>query len=265
MPPGYTGFDTPANFLKFNRGYSAKVQIHRATFAGGGAAAYALAITALGQSAVDAAGSLTAGVYYAYSSASGEPANPVTEPISAVRFYIHHSIEDRAQLKSNGQKDDRFTSKTTTVGLRTQNNLTEHLKPIIYNVPGSLDPNLDADVPLLKNEELVLLRAEARWFTGDKANALADINAIRTRSGGLPNTALTPGSPDVEFVTELMYNRRYSLLFEQGTSWHDARRFGRKADLPQDRAGDKIFDFMTIPAGECDARGLTVPCTPPTS
>ncbi len=265
MPPGYAGFDTPASFLQFNRAYYAKVQIHRATFAGAGASAYQAALTALGQSYVDPAGNLKAGVYYAYSSASGEPANPVTEPISAVRFYIHHSIEDQAQLKGNGQKDDRFTRKTTTVSVRTQNNLTEHLKPIIYNVTGSLDPDLDADIPLLKNEELILLRAEARWFTGDKAGALTDINAVRTRSGGLGNTALTAGSTDAAFITELMYNRRYSLLFEQGTSWHDGRRFNRTADLPQDRAGDKIFPYMVIPAGECDARGLTVPCTPPTT
>lgn len=265
MPPGYAGFDTPANFIKFNRGYYAKVQIHRATFAGAGASAYQAAITALGSSFVDPAGSLTAGVYYAYSSASGEPANPVTEPITAVRFYIHHSIQTQAQLKANGDKDDRFTSKTVAVATRTQNNLTENLKPIMYNVPGSLDANLDADIPLLKNEELVLLRAEARWFTGDKSGALADINAIRNRSGGLPNTSLTVGSSDAAFITELMYNRRYSLLFEQGTSWHDARRFNRTADLPKDRSVDTIFPYMTIPAGECDARGLTVPCTPPTS
>ena len=265
MAPGYTGFDTPATFLTFNRGYYAKVQNHRATFAGVGPAAYQAAITALAQSFVDPDGSLKAGVFYAYSSASGEPSNPVTEPLSAVRFYIHHSIADAAQLKENGQKDDRVASKTSPVASRTQNSLTETLKPIIYNIPGSLDPDLDADVPLLKNEELVLLRAEARWFTGDRAKALADINAIRTRSGGLPNTSLNPGSSNAAFITELMYNRRYSLLFEQGTSWHDGRRFSRTGDLPRDRPGDTIFPYMTIPAGECDARGLVVPCTPPTS
>lgn len=265
MPPGYAGFNTPASFLKFNRGYYAKVQVHRATFVGGGSAAYQLALTALGQSFIDPAGSLKDGVYYAYSSASGEPANPVTEPVSAVRFYIHHSLEDQAQLKGNGQKDDRFTSKTVTVASRTQNALIEHLKPISYNVPGSLAADLDADVPMLKNEELILLRAEARWFTGDKAGALSDINVIRTVSGGLGATSLTSGSTDAQFVTELMYNRRYSMLWESGTSWHDARRFGRTGDLPVDRVGDMIFPYMTINAGECDARGLQVPCTPPTS
>jgi hypothetical protein len=265
MPPGFTGLDTPASFLKFNRGYYARVQVHRATFLQAGAAAYQLALTALGQSFIDVAGPLNAGAYYAFSSASGEPQNPIAEPTDAVRFYIHHSLETQAQLKSNGQKDNRFTSKTAPVAARTQNELTEHLKPVMYNVPGTLAADLDADIPMLKNEELILLRAEARWFTGDKTGALADIDVIRTRSGGLPATSLTAGSSDAAFITELMYNRRYSLLWEQGTSWIDARRFGRKADLPQDRAGDIIFDQMTVPATECDARGLTVPCTPPTS
>jgi hypothetical protein len=263
MPPGYAGFDTPAAFAQFNRGYYAKVQAHRATFLGAGATAYQLAVTALGQSFVNPAGNLNAGVYYAYSSASGEPGNPVAEPASAVRFYIHHSLETQAQLKGNGQKDDRFTRKTTPVAERTQNSLTEYLKPVMYNVPGTFAADLDADIPLLKNEELVLLRAEARWFTGDKTGALADINAVRATSGGLPATSLTTGSSDAAFVTELIYNRRYSLLWEQATSWHDARRFNRKGDLPQDRPTDLIFDDQTIPAGECDARSLQVPCTPP--
>ena len=265
MSPGFTGFDTPASFVQFNRAYSAKVQIHRATFVGGGTAAYQAALAAIGQSFIDVAGSLKTGVYYGYSSASGEPSNPLTEPLEAVRFYIHHSIETQAQLKANGDKDDRYTSKTVRVATRTQNNLTETLKPVIYNVPGTFAPDLDADIPIMKNEELILLRAEARWFTSDKAAALSDINVVRTRSGGLPNTSLTPGSSDAAFITELMYNRRYSLLWEQGTSWNDARRFNRKGDLPSDRPGDMIFDFMPIPAGECDARGLVVPCTPPTT
>ena len=124
--------------------------------------------------------------------------------------------------------------------------------------------NLDADIPIIKNEELLLIRAEARWFTGNKAGALADLDLVRINSGGLAATTLTAGSADAAFVTELRYNRTYSLLWEQGTRWLDARRFGVTAALPLDRAGDNIFPNMLVPASECDARSLTVPCTPPT-
>ena len=60
-----------------------------------------------------------------------------------------------------------------------------------------------------------------------------------------------------------MYERLYSLLWEQGTRWVDARRFGKTSTLPLDRAGDQIFPNMLVLAAECDARGLAVPCIPP--
>ena len=37
--------------------------------------------------------------------------------------------------------------------------------------------------------------------------------------------------PDVEVINEILYNRRYSLMFEGGHRWIDARRFNRVADL----------------------------------
>ena len=63
-------------------------------------------------------------------------------------------------------------------------------------------------------------------------------------------------------MTELLYNRLYSLLWQQGTRWIDARRYGRTGSLPIDRAGDVVHPNMLVPASECDARGLSVPCTP---
>jgi hypothetical protein len=51
-------------------------------------------------------------------------------------------------------------------------------------------------------------------------------------------------------------------MWEQGVRWVDARRYGRLAALPVDRPGDSKFQNMLVPAGECDARGLGVPCSP---
>lgn len=267
MPPGYVGFTTPSTYLQFNRGYAAKVHAHRATFLNGGTAAYQDALTALGASFLTTTGlpgTLANGVYYEFSSASGETSNPIAEPLTALRYFVHPSLETGAQRKANNDLDDRFTSKTRPVTPRTVNDLTSGFKPALYNTntPTGSTANLDADIAVLKNEELILLRAEARWYTGDKAGALADINLVRINSGGLPATTLTTASADAAFRTELLYNRLYSLMWEQGTRWIDARRFGVTNTLPIDRPGDTIFPNMLVPASECDARGLTVPCTP---
>lgn len=269
MPPGYESFSNPTAFIQVNRAYLAKVLIHRATFLNEGAAAYQAALTALGESFLTTSGlpgSLALGAYYAYSSASGEAINPISESVTSTRFFVHPSLETGAQLKANGDPDDRFTAKTRSVTPRTVSGLTSGLKPVMYNTNSAAgsSPNLDADIAIIRNEELILIRAEARWFTGDKPGALADIDLVRVSSGGLAPTTLTAASSDAAFTTELLYNRLYSLLWEQGTRWTDARRFGLKATLPLDRPGDVIFDYMIVPGGECDARGLQSPCTPPT-
>lgn len=272
VAPGFTGFGTPATFAQFNRGLAAKVLVHRATFVAC-AACWTQAVTALGQSFLTTANlpaSLGTGVYYAYSTAAGEPTNPISENATITRYWVHPSIITGAQLRAGGQPDLRVTTKTVlgAPGPRSLNDLTGTYKPAMYNNPANLaQAELNSDIPWLKNEELLLLRAEARWNAGDKAGALADIDLVRVNSGGLDPTALTAASSNDAFVTELLYNRVYSLMWEQGTRWIDARRYGRLAALPVDRPAppngpDTKFNNMLVPAGECDARALVVPCSP---
>ena len=82
--------------------------------------------------------------------------------------------------------------------------------------------------------------------TNNKAGAIDDINLIRVNAGGLPVTTLTAASPDDAFVTELLYNRLYSLMWTQGTRWIDARRYNRISTLPIDRPGDIVHPNMLI-------------------
>jgi hypothetical protein len=63
---------------------------------------------------------------------------------------------------------------------------------------------------------------------------------VRQHAGGLAATGLTAGS-STAFVTELLYNRLYSLMWSQGTRWIDARRYNRLDTLPIDRPGDTRY------------------------
>lgn len=266
VAPGYTGFNTPATFVQFNRALAAKVLVHRATFVNCNTC-WAQASTAMNQSFVTTGGlpgSLATGVYYAYSSAAGEPANPVTENITVLRYWVHPSIVTGAQLRPNNQPDLRLTTKVKQAPApRPLNDLIGTHKPVMYNNPANLDAaNQDADIPWITNEELLLLRAEIRWNTNNKQGAIDDLNLVRQHAGGLGATTLTAGSADADFVTELLYNRLYSLMWTQGVRWIDARRYGRTGQLPLDRPGDGVHPNMLVPSGECDARGLPVPCTP---
>ena len=266
VAPGYTGFSTPATFARFNRALAAKMAVHRATFVNC-TACWAQASTYMDASFVTTTGlpgSLSTGVVYFYSTASGEPQNPITENFTNDRYWVHPSIISGAQLQPNGQPDRRLTSKVADAGrVKNLNDLISRHKLTLYNSATTpTSANLAAPIPWINNEELLLLRAEIRWNTNNKQGAIDDMNLVRLQAGGLGPASVTAGSTNDQFVTELLYNRLYSLMWQQGTRWIDARRYGRLNTLPVDRPGDTRYTNMIIPAGECDARGLPSPCTP---
>jgi len=268
IAPGFGSFNTPTLFLQFNRALKARAEVFRATFLACGAPCWTSAQTALSESFLTRTGlpgSLSLGVYYGYSTAANEPQNPITEPLTSVRYFVHPSLAALVQNQAGGAPDARWSAKTRIVAVRDLNGVSSTIKPVMYNnnAGGGSVADLGADIPVIKNEELLLLSAEVNLGLGNKAAAIADIDSVLIRSGGLAATTLTTGSADAAFVTEILYNRLMSLLWEQGVRWIDARRYGRLASLPLDRAGDAVFPSMIVPAGECDARGLDTPCTPP--
>jgi len=270
IAPGFGSFNTPTLFVQFNRALKARAEVFRATFLACGAPCWTSAQTALSESFLTRTGlpgSLSLGVYYGYSTAANEPQNPITEPLTSVRYFVHPSLAALVQNQAGGAPDARWSSKTRIVAVRDLNGVSSTIKPVMYNnnAGGGSVADLGADIPVIKNEELLLLSAEVNLGLSNKAAAIADIDSVRIRSGGLAPTTLTTGSADAAFVTEILYNRLMSLLWEQGVRWIDARRYGRLASLPLDRPGDTVFPSMIVPAGECDARGLDTPCTPPVS
>jgi hypothetical protein len=218
--PGYAGFTTPATFAQFNRGLAAKLLVHRATFVNC-TSCWNDAATVIAQSFITTSGlpgSLKTGVYFGYTGAAGEFSNPVSEAMTSNRYWVHPSIITGAQTRPGGEPDLRLTTKTAAAATpRTLNELTGTYKPVMYNNPATLAPDPGADIPWLINEELLLLRAEIRWNTSNKAGALSDIDLVRVNAGGLAPTTLTVASSDNAFVTELLYNRLYSLMWTQGT------------------------------------------------
>jgi hypothetical protein len=240
LPGGFTGFTAPADFNKFNRALRARVAVYRADYAG--------ALAALAASFIDPAARLDLGVYMDFSAGAGDFANPLAQDPQAGENFGHPLLRTQAQHQPSGDEDLRFLTKLidrpiTSFGTPS---LSSDLGWIRYPSPNS-------PIPLIKNEELILLRAEANIGLGDLTTALSDINLVRTTSGGL--APLVAFADQNAAITELLYNRRYSLLYEGGHSWIDFRRYGRTADLTGfDRTGgtrpDVIFATLPIPTPE---------------
>ncbi|HZI23389.1 MAG TPA: RagB/SusD family nutrient uptake outer membrane protein [Gemmatimonadales bacterium] len=273
VPPGLSGtapnaldFSTPAAFVAFNRAVAAKARVLRATAAGCGTPCYTAALADLGASFLtNGSAAFKQGAYFDFSNAAGDVSNGLSEPLNGVTFYAHPSDSVDAQLQPGGAPDQRVLDKIVaaqdTQVLGGISEIPGTQKFTIYFTSGAADPG--RPIPIIRDEELLLLRAEAEWFTGAKAAALADIDTVRVNAGKLAPTTVLLASPDSAFVKELLYNRRYSLLWEQGTRWIDARRFGRMGDIPKaPPTGGNVAKVMPIPDTECAARGLAPGCTP---
>jgi hypothetical protein len=261
---GFAGFNTPSTFRQFNRAMAARAAAYYAT-AGGGAAAWTRARTALDASFINVnattAAQYNVGVYHPYAASPDAP-NPLATATNT-DLYAHMSIDADAPLKADGSKDNRFLAK---IGSRPTRNAPQGL-----GVPSSLGfqiyPAITTPLPIIRNEELILLRAEILLATGDKAGAIAMINSIRVNSGGLAPTTLTAASPDADIVTEILVQKRYSLLLE-GHRWIDMRRYGRLNQLPRDVTTGVNAHFVArvqpLPQSECLQRvGKAAPLAGP--
>jgi len=183
---------------------------------------------------MDTTAALTLGAYNSYSTNAGDVVNPLYDPLPRTLVALPTIITD-AKLRADLTPDLRATDKTGPMTPRTLNGITVVLKWNIYK--SAADP-----FSIIRNEELILLRAEAEMActgvypsiscAGNRPAALAYINLVRARSGGLVRLTSDPG-PDVTLalsgdllLDELLYNRRYSLIWEGAHRWIDMRRYG---------------------------------------
>jgi starch-binding outer membrane protein, SusD/RagB family len=240
---GFAGFNTPATFLQANRALKARVDIYTMD--------YPAAVAALGESFITSAApdpALDKGIYMSFSTSPGDNVNQLTDP----NIFAHPSVRAGAEMQANGMMvDARVAAKLTKVESRTVRALTSDDAFTMYASPSSR-------IPIIRNEELILLRAEAAAGMGNYMAATMDINFIRQVSGGLAPVAMLTADT---FTTELLKQRFYSLLFEGGHRWLDMRRLGRLDQLPNDRPmGDaevpahRIHALFPIPQPETDAR-----------
>lgn len=252
MTAGFAPFNTPATFLQFNRAVRAKVNITRNAFAA--------ALTDLAGSFLDPSKPMSFGAYHTFSTNSGDATNGLFDPTARQR-YAHPSYALDAQLKADGvTKDNRFTTKIRAIAPFTRYGFPVNATFTIYSTNTT-------PVPVIKNEELILLRAEANLALGNTSAAIADINVVRAASGGLPPIS-DPYVPNAALkqpptlLDELLYEKRFSLMWENGDRWIDARRYNRLAQLPKDRPGDVVWPYLMIPVNECVPRNPKPPgCT----
>src|SRR2546423_7063959 len=231
LPGGFAGFTTPATFLQFNRALAAKVHIYRgfASYKTVGnpitAAELNAALTALDASFyTPTPANFRVGVYHTFSTASGDLQN----------FDFNRAVyRANPKVLNEAEAGDLRLSKIEqkpAYALALPGTPPSAASDIIFlNISGPLTPS-----PIIIDEELVLMRAEALWGLNRDAEALVLINLVRQNSGGLPAKTLASFPTRLDILREILKQKRYSLLFESGDRLVDYRMVGLYSEMGMD-------------------------------
>ena len=234
LSTGFTDFNVPSTFSKFNRALAGTA----AVYDGDGGAA----LTALSNSYLDLAGSLTIGPKHIFGLGGGDQGNTVfkvpstlEKPNNGDQIIVHNSWIADAEAG-----DARVTQKSALrPNPTTQDNLNGTHETRLYASDTS-------PIDFLRNEELILVYAEANILANNLTEAEKALNIIRN-SASLPN--YSGAQTSAALTTEMLKQRRYSLWSENHRMF-DLRRYGLSNTLSIDRPGDQIFNTMPIPLPE---------------
>jgi starch-binding outer membrane protein, SusD/RagB family len=262
LPTGWTGiggdYSDIANQIKYNRGLKGKIEVYRGLL--GNAASFVAARTALDIALAGdpgTAASLAGGPYYQFSTLSGEYANPLFD----TRVHFTPSVYDSLQAgdKRISKIVVQSTPATITIDGVTFSTPYDPAISVTSNAANQTRP-----IPILKNEELYLLRAQAKIGSGDLAGAAIDASVVRTVSGGLLPYATFANATAA--INAVLYEKRYSLLTDGPQRLVDLRAYGRlnATSFPPGQlspyAGDPFNFVLPYPQAEIDAHGGNTKC-----
>jgi len=228
LPSGFANFSTPAAFKKFNRAIALRVAIYQADFA--------KAATLLPQTFYDAAGSLTAGPQHTFNATSPDSPNPLLNT-STVRIVGVQKIFD--DIEAGDTRASKVAKQATPLN---------YSSGVVYSTPylTNIYTNVNGSVPIIRNEELVLIAAEIAAQQGNVAEATRNINIVR-KAAGLANYA---GATTKDVLINVILKERLYSLFYEGHRWVDMRRYNKLGEIVLPVAGMKVLERLERPVQE---------------
>ena len=258
LPADFFGFDTPAGFRQFNRALAAKVDVYLAFRDYFNPITNLVDRTKIDVAALDSADADLAasfmvadpsrfdlGPAHDYQTATGDLTNGLFEDTSSTNYRANVRVVNEAD-----PGDQRVARQIATSSLLSLRGVASQYIYLVYSRPTT-------PIKIITNKELLLLQAEVSWGRGNYATALTQAQFIRTNDGGL--TTDTTTATEAGVLNRILYEKRYSLLWQSASRWIDARMFGKlngfdpPAGVGQERGRNPIFGFP-IPFNEAVAR-----------
>lgn len=227
-PSGFAGFNTPTTFKQFNRAIALRVAIYQAD--------WAKAATLLPQTFYNATGDLTAGPKHTFSATPPDFANPLINT-ATVRIVAVQKLFDDIEAGDKRLAKVRVlaTPATFSSGVTYTTKYIQNL----YNTAN--DP-----VPIIRNEELVLIAAEIAAQQGNTAEATRNINIVRANAGLEVYAGATTKDA---LINAILKERLYSLWYE-GHRWVDMRRYNKLGEIYLPVTGMKVLERLEKPVAE---------------
>lgn len=235
LTPGFAAFNTIPNLRKVNKAILARLNAYRKDWQG--------ILTALDGSFMEMGGNLNAG-----------PSHPFLGPPDAFNplFYLPNAAVNTIIVVHPSMIDD-----ATPGDLRVSRKFFKRNTPVVVTTDATPLSALYQDarwttntapIPFIRNEELILLKAEAHANLGQTTEAVNAINVIRNAAAIGNYTGATTKDA---LINEILYQRRYSLWAEPwGHRWIDARRYNKLNEIPTSYDKGTIFKQFPHPQAE---------------
>ena len=225
---GFTGFSDAAGLTQFNRALAARISLYQGN--------WQTALDDLTASFFALNGNFNMGVYHEFGTGSGDQLNPVFIPQNQTGEVRVAHPSYAVDIEPG---DDRINKATLRNSPASLSGLTSNRDVWVYT-------SSTAPIAIIRNEELILIYAEANIQLNHLTEAVTALNIIRN-GHGLPNYSGAVTQPAL--ITEMLKQRRYSLFFE-GHRWIDLRRYNLLNTLPIDRPGDQVWAEFPLPVTE---------------
>jgi hypothetical protein len=228
LTSGFAGFSDAAGLAGVNRALAARVAVYRKQ--------WGQALTALTGSFFNMNRNFNHGVFHVFGTGSGDQLSTAFYPQNSAGEVRGAHPTYATEIEAN---DNRINKATLRDVPYSNSGLTSDRDVWVYT-------SSTAPVPIIRNEELILIYAEANIQTNNLTNAVTAINKIRN-GHDLPDY----GGAVIKdaLIDEMLEQRRYSLFFE-GHRWLDLRRYDRLNTLPVDRVADDVWSSFPLPSTE---------------
>jgi starch-binding outer membrane protein, SusD/RagB family len=224
----FGNFTDAAGLLQVNRALAARVAVYRQN--------WAEALTDLSASFFGLGQDLSLGAFDVYGTGSGDQLNTFFIPQNQTGEIRVAHPSYATDIEAG---DDRIGKATLRTSVASLDGLSSNRDVWVYT-------SSTAPVPIIRNEELILIYAEANIQTNDLTDAVTALNTIRN-AHNLPN--YSGPVTQAALLTEMLNQRRYS-LFCEGHRWVDLRRYNLLGTLPIDRPGDQVWTEFPLPVTE---------------